>query len=275
MRGAGHVLRYQAKHLKGAVRQAEARVTRRWNAVSPDSFEAARRVLGRDQSDPANQPLPEFGSVFEDEGIRMRIDPRMAEENVRKLVAGEHTRQERTILAEILEPDDVVMELGGGIGMVAITCAKVVGSENVTVYEANPEIESLARDNYALNDVSPTLHICMMGLEAGSRTFHLSERFSRSYVFAETQGMRTVEVPVRPFGEEAARVRPSLLIVDIQGAEVEFLDYADLSSIRKLLIEFHPSMTGFGPIKSMRRRIRQHHGMREVMRVGNSFVYER
>ncbi len=186
----------------------------------------------------------------------MPIDERMSTFNVRKLLQGQHTRHERELLENILEPNDVVMELGGGIGMVAIACAKVTGSDRVYSYEANPELEPLTRDNYALNGVDPTLKICMLGCRIGGRTFYLEEHSSRSSAVVNA-GRRAIEVPVERFNDEVRRIRPSILVVDIQGGEDELVDFTDLSTVEKLLIEVHPDITGVRRANSIRRGLRR------------------
>jgi FkbM family methyltransferase len=174
----------------------------------------------------------------------------------------------------VLVPDDVVMELGGGIGMVAIACAKVTGSARVFSYEANPELESLVRDNYALNGVEPTLKMCMLGSDTGKRVFHVSERFSRSSVFAAGEHLTAIEVPVISFNAEISKVQPTVLVVDIQGGELELLDYADLSTLEKLLVEVHPDIVGVRQANALRRRLRRL-GFAEIAHAGYSFLYIR
>lgn len=229
---------------------------------------------GRGRTAPDTVPLPAWGTTVTVDGITMRIDRRMSAHNVRKLIAGRHTSHERALLATVLQPDDVVMELGGGIGMVAIACAMKLGPGRVFSYEANPELESLIRENYALNGAEPTLKMCMLGPEAGSRTFHIAERFSRSSVFGAEQDSRAVEVPVESFNAEIRRIKPTVLIVDIQGGEAELFEYADLGTVRKLLLEVHPGIIGIARANDIRRRLRRE-GFGEQMRAGQSFLYLR
>ncbi|MCQ8186320.1 FkbM family methyltransferase [Parvularcula maris] len=244
--------------------------------VSPPVYRGIKGLMAPGQpTEKEEPPLPPFGSTFEVDDMVFRIDPRMSEFNIRKLMRGRHTYHERLILKDILEPGDRVLELGGGIGMVAIFSSKIVGSENVTSFEANPGLESLIRDNYELNGVSPTLKVAMVGETAGSRTFHVSTQFSRSSIFDPGGETKPVEVPVLPFAEELASIEPTVLVIDIQGGELELINYADFSSVKKILIEFHPSMTGLGPIHRMRHKLRKLHGFAEVARHGNSFVYKR
>jgi FkbM family methyltransferase len=254
----------------------------RWQGLASDAIFAARyvrmavrrRLRGGPPQPQFDGPLPANGSTVEIDGIVMRIDPRMSEFNVRKLAAGRHTRHERQLLARHLRPGDRVLELGGGIGMVAIECARRVGSENVVSYEANPELETLIRENYALNAVQPDLRMAMVGAEAGHRAFHLSERFSRSSLYDDGNAVRTVSIPVHPIADVLREVRPSVLVVDIQGGEREFFGSADLSGIRVILVELHPFIIGLASMQMIRRRLR---GAGFVPRdqEGQSFLYAR
>jgi FkbM family methyltransferase len=166
------------------------------------------------------------------------------------------------------------MELGGGIGMVAIACAKVTGSERVFSYEANPELEPLIRDNYALNGVEPTLKMCMLGAETGKRIFYVSERFSQSSVFDIDKKGTKIEVPITPFNAEVRLVRPTVLVVDIEGSEAELLDYADLSTVEKLLLEVHPDIIGVGRANVLRKRLRRM-SFAETAHAGRCFLFIR
>lgn len=216
-----------------------------------------------------------YGTVATVDGIRMRIDRRMSIFQVRKLLRGRHTQHERHLVGHRLEPNDVVMELGGGIGMLAIACAKKIGGERVYSYEANPNLEPLIRDNYALNDVTPNLKMCMLKQAAGTCTFYISEHFARSSAHKlDDQEMKPCEVAVESLNDEIHRVQPTVLIMDVQGSEEELLGFADLSGIRKLLVEMHPKVLGVSRVNALRRQLRKQ-GFLEVERAGQNFFYVR
>jgi FkbM family methyltransferase len=215
-----------------------------------------------------------MGSVVTIDGIRMRIDPLMSPFNIRKLADGRHTAHERGLLSRHLRKDDRVLELGGGIGMVAIHCARAIGSDRVTSYEGNPRMEPLIRENYRLNGVEPDLHMKVLGRAAGTVTFYLAPRFSHSSMIDASGRGEPVTVPVEPYAEVHARIRPTVLIVDIQGSEIEFFEFADLDGVRMILVEFHPPLTGLRAIIRLRRYLRRI-GYREATRSGTSCVFLR
>ena len=278
VRALGRDLELIGRHWqRGAWQRYRRHGLARWQSLSPTTYRWLRRLRRRLGPAPAPEPveLPPWGSTVTVDGITTRIDERMSPFNVHKLMRGQHTRRVRGLLASVLEPDDVVMELGGGIGMVAISCAKTVGSERVFSYEANPRLESLIRDNYALNGVEPTLKMCMLGPDAGRRTFHVSERFSLSSMFDTERSDTAIEVPVEPFNAEIGRIRPTVLVSDIEGGEAELLDYADLSTVEKLVVEIHSDIFGALRANALRRRLRRM-GFAETARSGRQyFLYVR
>ncbi|MEM9797438.1 MAG: FkbM family methyltransferase [Pseudomonadota bacterium] len=251
-------LTLSAAHLRKRAHDAYIRL--RWPNAAP--------------KDVPPETLPDMGSIVEIDGIKMRIDPRMSPFNIRKLAEGRHTVHERALLTQHLRDDDRVIELGGGIGMVAAHCARRLGPGRVTSFEGNPRMEDLIRENYALNGVDVDLHMAVVGPKAGSVTFYLAERFSHSAMTDNTGTAEAVEVPMQPWDDVHGAARPSVIVVDIQGGEVEFFREARLDGIRMILVEFHPPVTGLAPILSIRRRLRRE-GFAEATRSGTSHVYLR
>jgi FkbM family methyltransferase len=78
-----------------------------------------------------------------------RLSPRMIDvmENNR------YERPEVQSLEQILTPDDRVMELGAGVGVVSTIAARIVGGANVVCVEADPELIPLLRETHRLNGI--------------------------------------------------------------------------------------------------------------------------
>ena len=248
-----------------------------WEAATPELYNKIQSAYRQQRPLPEETVSPEvYGTVADVEGIKMKIDPRLSAYQVNKLLCGRHTRHERQLMIPLLEPDDVVMELGGGIGMLSTACALEIGGDRVHSYEANPTMESLIRENYELNGVNPHLKMCMLDEKPGTCTFHVSEHFARSSAYKlDVQGETTAyEVPVEPLNDEIKRIEPTVLIMDVQGSEDQLLSFADLSPVRKLLVEMHPDILGISRVNELRRQLRNQ-GFSEINRAGQSFLYIR
>jgi FkbM family methyltransferase len=149
----------------------------------------------------------------------------------------------RTVL-EHLENDDVVMELGAGIGLISTLCSLKLGSSKVFAYEANPELEPQIKSVYELNRVNPELNMCMLGHSAGERDFFLTNDLTLSSSLPPGDYLKAITVPVRSFSAELERIDPSFLILDIEGGEFELLTNATFHNLRKIFVEFHPDVIG-------------------------------
>jgi FkbM family methyltransferase len=221
-----------------------------------------------------NDPSKLIGSVVTVDGIRMRIDRHFSDKMIRRIVAGLHARPERRLVLSALEPDDIVMELGAGIGMLSIACAQRIGSERVFAYEANPDLQSIFRENCHLNGVAPQLEICLLGRTHGETTFYIASNFSNSSVHRLRVADRAITVPIRPFDDEIARIRPNFLIVDIEGAEDELFAYARLDTVSKMMLEVHPHVYGAAKSNALRSRVRAM-GFTEQTHNGRHCLYRR
>jgi len=150
---------------------------------------------------------------------------------------------ELKMVLDSLDKDDVVLELGGGVGYTSICYAKKIGSERVYTFEANPELNDLMKENFRLNDVAPIVESCMLGHTAGKKTFIITKNFWASSNVEATQG-RSVQVPVFSINDKIRTIDPSFLVMDIEGGEQDLFDGLDFYNIKKILLETHRSIIG-------------------------------
>jgi FkbM family methyltransferase len=157
------------------------------------------------------------------------------------LVAGEYEEGELSALRAVLHPDDVVMEVGTGLGLLSAWCARVVGSERVFTFEANPALEQPIRRLYELNRVSPRLEICAVSHSEGSVVLRQEADIWAS---STVRGKGGIVVPARSFEQLRIAIKPTLLIVDIEGGELELVRHARFDDIDRVVIELHPDVIG-------------------------------
>ena len=172
-----------------------------------------------------------------------------------RILGNSYEKPERDLVASTLRDNDIVMEIGSGLGVISALCAKRIGSRRVFTYEANPELEPLIRETHALNEVSPSLSICLLGEAPGSREFWITREFWASSMIRPNAAAQCVRVPVIPLNEELRRVQPTFLIVDIEGGEVELFDFADLTSVHRIAMEIHPNVIGETGVERLGERL--------------------
>jgi FkbM family methyltransferase len=170
----------------------------------------------------------------------------------RALSRGSYEREELRLIGEVLLADDIVLEVGAGLGLVSTYCAKRVGSSRVFAYEADPELEPCIRETYELNGVTPTLEMCAVSGQAGRVTLFRDKHFVSSSVVRRRVGAKPIEVPGKALSYIVEKVRPTVLIIDAEGAEREMFDGAQLEGVTRIVLELHDRV--IGPLETDRVR---------------------
>ncbi|MCW1954443.1 MAG: FkbM family methyltransferase [Roseobacter sp.] len=162
-----------------------------------------------------------------------------------KLASGEYEGSEARAVLMRLKAGQRVLELGAGLGYIGALAARIVGAQNVTSVEANPDMLAAIRANYALNGVAgiDLRHGAVVGpaYEGQTLAFACAKQFWASRIAAfEDRRARVVEVPVLRIGALLADVAPQFVIMDIEGAEQYLFASQWPRSVRQVVIELHP-----------------------------------
>lgn len=181
-------------------------------------------------------------------GVQLLLDDPIISSTMRRVIyEDKYEKEEVSILRETLKPDDVLMELGAGMGFISTFAAQRIGGNNVHAFEANPDLKPLIERNYAQNNVKPFLHQIMLvdGDASDEYNFHVAPDFWASSAVHHEPGSRTISVPTASFIQTIEEIEPTYLVVDIEGGERElFSKSMDFGKVRHLLIELHPQKIG-------------------------------
>jgi FkbM family methyltransferase len=186
------------------------------------------------------------------EGVRIRVGRHMSRRVEQAISKGGYERDELRLIGMILSPGDVVLEVGAGLGVVSAYCAKRLDSSRVFAFEANPDLEPHIRETYALNGVEPTLEMCAIRATAGRVTLYRNKHVFSSSIIKRNAEAIPIEVPGKALSYVVEKFRPTLLIVDVQGAEGELFDRAQLPGVTKIMLELHERVIG----ETKARRVR-------------------
>jgi len=132
--------------------------------------------------------------------------------------------------------------------------ARIAGAENVSTFDGNPDIVGDARDNFQRNGLQGIRsHVGILRNRQSisdpheMMTFHINREFWASRLSASTADrdvVKTVQVPILCLEDVIKEHRATVLICDIEGAEVDLLSHADLAGIRLIIMETHYRAAG-------------------------------
>lgn len=206
-------------------------------------------------------PLPEPPSLMRFWGVDVPVAAHLDQRKLRSMRDGFYERQEVLNAFAHFRPEDRLLELGAGSGVVGGAVALTCGLEALLSFEANPDLIPMATALYARNglqDRAEVRHAIVLAGEEGPKemTFGVAKDFLGSKIVAEGEaaepGMRLERVPTVRFSEVAAAFRPTALMMDIEGGELPFLEQADLSPFRVIVLELHRHVYGREGMKRCR-----------------------
>ena len=167
------------------------------------------------------------------------------------LFKGTYEAHECNLVKHTVHPSDRVLEIGAGIGLVSLVATRNCGEGNVLSCEANPALESIIRGNYMLNGWVPNLTMCAVTSDGRDLTFFRDNNVLSSSIF--DRGLTDEEIIVESIAinDLIDRHRPSVIVMDVEGSEIELLPAADLSQVREVIVEMHPHIVGEEKIVSL------------------------
>jgi FkbM family methyltransferase len=189
-------------------------------------------------------------------GIRLRIDRNVIRDKalIRALLYDRHERTEAKLVKAILCPGDRVLELGSGVGFITMLCGRICGPDNVVTLEGNPEMHSLLVQNLKLNGYDIDARQSVVSLDGGPVTFHLSSSLVSSSIKSRGEDI-TQTVPSTSFRQLIEEIRPTVIIMDIEGSEVDLLGTVPMPTVRAIGVETHPQIVGEPAISLMNERL--------------------
>ena len=200
-----------------------------------------------DMSSQKPKPLI-FDEIITSRGLRVPFVPSIITPNIeRPLRNSRYEAGEQQHLETLIRPDDRVLDLGGGLGLVAATAARLAPQGRVLSIEAHPDLLPMIREVWTLNGVeNAELRHGLITADGGeTRPFYMRHDFwasstepdSRPYVATKT--VATLSLPAL-----IAEFQPTVICCDVEGAELDLFDDVDLTAVRAIVLETHPKVYG-------------------------------
>jgi FkbM family methyltransferase len=180
--------------------------------------------------------------------VKLSLDPEvMSPKMIEAITSGRYESAEAREIPRIVQPAERIVELGTGLGFIALTALRTGKVARLAGYEANPRLIPVIEKNARLNGLELEVHNAVVDPreDGGTVPFYLRQDFWASSMSPEPFGYREeVRVPRVSFDSVRERYRPTMLIVDIEGGEeILFRDVA-LTGIKKIYMELHQNVIG-------------------------------
>jgi FkbM family methyltransferase len=193
-------------------------------------------------------------------GVRVPHSPYLPERRIDKIRAGGYEPEEIAGALAVVRPGDRVLELGAGLGIVGAVMASNAGPSAVISFEANPALIPHIRALYDMNGLGGVISVRNEVLLGGpdrpaTMPFHIGRSFFTSSLLNES-GRETVDVPTGDLAEVMAEFDPQVMLVDIEGGELDLLRHADLTRLRAAVVEFHPAVYGVEGMRECKQALR-------------------
>ena len=159
---------------------------------------------------------------------------------LRHLAQGSYEMQEARMARALVRSGDRVLELGAGIGFIALSVCSGIDVAAYRAVEANPLLIPLIEANRDRNGARFDVENAVYGRTDGEEQFNIDARFWASSLLDVTRPKDKVTVPARAINAAQAELGANVLIMDIEGGEYAVINALDLSSIDRMIIEFHP-----------------------------------
>lgn len=186
------------------------------------------------------------------DGLTISCDPSLVPRSVATaLIKGSYEAPERQLVADAIRPGDRVVEIGTGVGLVSLLCNRLAGPGNVLSFEANAALEPVIRANFNLNEMTPRLRLKAVTADGAPVTFFRNENIVSSSVFDRGLAAERVTVESEPINSVLEEERATVLVIDVEGAEVGLLAARGMDRLREIIVETHPHIVGDAETEAM------------------------
>lgn len=154
----------------------------------------------------------------------------------------EYEALERSVIYDLYDAGDVVIEAGTGIGITGLSILRT-GARLVS-YDPQIDNINLATKVFTANGFMDVKLVgAALGPFTGTAELTISKvPWDASLITMRDKGYSRQSVPLLSLDDEISQQGANAVHMDVEGAELVLLEGMDLSKINKISMEVHPSM---------------------------------
>jgi FkbM family methyltransferase len=186
-------------------------------------------------------------------GIQIAVTDAVVSELVQNRIrTGSYERKESTMAERIVVKDEIVLELGAGVGLISTVVGRTGKAREIHCFEADERLLPLIHETHVKNGITNVTlyHEAITSdaesLKRGYLEFHLRENFwgNSTNASAGKEVQSAVRVNTRKFADIIQLIQPTIIIADIEGAELGLFTNVNIACVKSVLLEVHPHVIG-------------------------------
>ncbi|MBC2885146.1 FkbM family methyltransferase [Ochrobactrum sp. CM-21-5] len=177
----------------------------------------------------------------------------VSEEIWNALISGSYEAKEARWIFRAIKANDRVLELGAGIGIITSLIAGISGVR-VWSFEANPSTVALAKrviDANRLDNVVLSQGILSAGQPQMFKFYVRKDLWMSSMNREQGPYEQEISLASADIDDFIGRHNINALVMDIEGAERELLQNAELPGIERIFLELHDHLYGLPGIREI------------------------
>lgn len=195
-------------------------------------------------------------------GVVIPADPKVVTPTIRQaMLSGGFEAEEAAQIPYIVRPGDRVLEIGAGIGFISTLLSRQRRVSHVIAVEANPHLLDYMARLHAVNGVRKVrrLNAVLTNGPESTATFYLRRDFWMGSLSAEPNAwVDTVEVPTMGLDALLRDEGINLIVCDVEGAEADLFEGADLDGVDRIFVETHDHVTGLSGVRRLFETMHSH-----------------
>lgn len=184
------------------------------------------------------------GIVARLHGAEVPSAPRFGPNMIRSMTEVRDERRETAAGTALIGPGARILEIGAGSGRVGAILARTCRPASLLSIEANPALIEHVAALYAhngLGEVAAVRHAVVLSApDAPTEVLHKPEKTT------------AVRVPVLRYADLKAAFPHDTIVMDIEGAERDFLRHADLTGVDTFIAGIHRDVYGRAGVRELR-----------------------
>ena len=161
----------------------------------------------------------------------------------------ERERREASLLDELIQHSEVILEIGSGSGFISTYCAMNPHAKQVFCVRENPNLVEEIKLTHRLNGVSVTVLNEMLGnVDDGPKLYERADLWASR---DDSILGGTIEVQTRSWQSRLNLIRPTMLIIEIKNEEGLIFKDLDLAGVKKIMIALHQSTMSRRGLKTL------------------------